>query len=122
MGEMVRIDTRIIKVETGELIMAESITGDTEVFLDLERQLAKKIARSLGVLFKENSGTGSGSEGPVEVSKSKDKGLSPALLYSMGLDAMDRGDKEEARRLFEECVSLDPTYKSWIDDVKGLES
>ncbi|MFC1532045.1 CsgG/HfaB family protein [Thermodesulfobacteriota bacterium] len=121
MGEMVRIDTRIIKVETGELIMAESITGDTQGFLNLEKKLAKKIAVSLGALRKESVSSDSDNGVSGSKSESKQKGLNPALLYSMGLDAMDRGDKEEARRLFKECISLDPTFKNWVDDVKGLE-
>jgi TolB-like protein len=115
MGKMVRIDTRIIKVETGELIMAESTTGDTQGFLNLEKELAEKIAGSLGVaLQSKDIGSRSG-KGASE------KEMNAALLYSRGLDALDRGNKEEARELFKKCIAMDASYKERVDNIKGLE-
>jgi len=107
LGKKVRIDTRIIKVETSEVLMTESIVGDSDGFINLERELAKKIANSLKVAFQPKTAT-SGSD------------INAALYFSRGLDALDRGDKKEAKRLFMKSIEIDPAYKEQVDNVKGL--
>lgn len=107
LGSSVRIDTRIVKVETSELIMAESVDGSSNDFISLERGLANKIASSLKVALK-----------PIAKSQSS---IEAALLFSQGLEALDAGNKAEARKLFQKCIDLDPTYTSQIDDVGGLD-
>jgi len=131
MGTMVRIDTRIIKVETGELIMAESTTGDTQGFLNLEKELAHKIAGSLGVALQpEDIGSkprkSTLKQKPKETGSKSRKGapekeMNAALLYSRGLDALDRGNKAEAEELFDKCIAMDASYKARVDITKGLE-
>ena len=108
LGPQVRIDLRIVNVETSELILAESITGQSAQFIDLEGQLAGKIARSMNVAFR-----------PPKVS-SRGK-IDAALLFSQGLEALDRGNRTEAQRLFTLCIEMDPAYRAQIDSVEGLE-
>ena len=45
MGDMIRIDVRIIKVESSELVMAESVSGEIKNFMALETDLADKNSR-----------------------------------------------------------------------------
>jgi len=104
----VRIDTRIINVETSELIMAESITGSNNAFMQLERDLAKKIANSLNVAFK-----------PKTTATSSN--IDAALYFSRGVESLDRGDRTSAKRLFQKCIALDPSYKRQIDSIQGLQ-
>jgi TolB-like protein len=103
----VRMDARIINVETSEVVMAESVVGDSAGFMNLAMELAGKIARSMKVAFK-----------PPQVKSAGD--INAALYFSKGLDALDRGDQKEARKLFSICVELDPAYKTQIYNVKGL--
>lgn len=106
--KQVRIDTRIIKVETSELIMAECIHGKSKDFMTLEQDLAKKIADSLNVaLTTEKSKSGSDIEA--------------ALYFSKGLDLLDNGDKAAAEQLFQKCIELDSSYKTQVDNVQGLK-
>ncbi len=107
LGKVVRIDTRIIKVETSELILAEMIQGNSDKFMDLEQQLAKKIANSMQVAFSPKNAKG--------------KDINAALYFSRGLDALDQGDKNEAKRLFTKCLKLDPSFKDQVDNVQGLD-
>jgi TolB-like protein len=102
LGNMVRIDTRIIKVETGELVMAESTQGGTTDFLTLQQKLAHKIANSLNVAFSETDSSSN---------------ISAALAFSQGLDALDAGDREAADRLFAAAVEADPGYQSRVESV-----
>jgi len=108
LGNQVRMDARIIKVETSEVVMAESIAGDSGGIMNLAMDLAGKIARSMKVAFK-----------PPHVKSVGD--INAALYFSKGLDALDRGDKKEAKKLFSKSIELDPAYKAQVDNVKGLE-
>ncbi|MBW1797953.1 MAG: hypothetical protein JRJ21_06015 [Deltaproteobacteria bacterium] len=108
LGGSVRIDIRIINVETSELIMAESITGSNNAFMQLERDLAKKIANFLNVAFKPKTAATSSN-------------IDTALYFSRGVEVIDRGDKTEAKRLFQKCIALDPSYKRQIDSIQGLQ-
>jgi len=107
LGEKMRIDVRIIKVETSELILAESIVGESDDFMRLEQVLTGKIAESLKVSLRPRE----------TMSKS---GIDAALYFSKGLNALDRGDRAEAIRLFSKCVELDPAYKVQIENIKSL--
>jgi TolB-like protein len=107
LGNQVRMDARIIKVETSEVIMAESIAGESGGLMNLAMELAGKIARSMKVAFK-----------PPQVKSEGD--INAALFFSKGLEALDKGDKKEARRLFSKSIELDPAYKTQVDNVKGL--
>ncbi|MBL7207473.1 MAG: hypothetical protein ISS67_02965 [Desulfobacterales bacterium] len=107
LGKTVRIDARIIKVETSELIMAESITGKVDNFMELERNLAQKIAHSLNLALKIKTGKG-------------ESDINAALYFSKGLDALDRNNRTQARELFKKSIELDPAYKQQVDNVQGL--
>lgn len=104
LGDNVRLDVRIVNVETGALLVAESITGKSDNFMDLESRLAGKIANSLQITFQPQTASGST--------------IDAALYFSQGVDAMDRGDQAAADRLFEQCVRVDPSYQQ---RVKGLK-
>ena len=86
--------------------MAESIMGESNRFMELECELARKIADSFSVDFQETSATSKGH-------------ISAALYFSQGLDAWDQGRKAEANRLFRKCVKIAPGYRSRISGVKG---
>ena len=108
LGNQVRMDARIIKVETSEVVMAESIVGESGGLINLAMDLAGKIAKSMKVAFK-----------PPRVKSEGD--INAALYFSKGLDAFDRGDKKEAKKMFSKSIELDPAYKTQVDNVKGLD-
>jgi TolB-like protein len=108
LGNQVRMDARIIKVETSEVVMAEAITGESSRIMNLAMDLAGKIAKSMKVTFKP----------PVLKSEGD---INAAIYFSKGLDALDRGDKREAKKLFSKSIDLDPAYKAQVDNVKGLD-
>jgi TolB-like protein len=110
LGEQVRIDVRIIMVETSETVMGDSVMGSSNDFIELERKLAMKIANSMQVAFQP--------EGAVPAASSD---INAALYFSKGLDALDEGDRAEADRLFAKCIQLDPAYKAQVENVKGLK-
>jgi TolB-like protein len=109
--DQVRIDLRIVHVETSELILADAITGKSDAILELAGRLAAKISRSLQVAYT-----------PAAAVKGN---IDAALLFSRGVDALDQGKdqgkKADARRLFEACIAMDPSYRNQIDAIGGLD-
>ena len=105
MGEMIRIDMRIIKVESSELVMAESITGETGNFMSLEMELAAKIAEALKAEL-------------TDAREHSQSSIDAALYFAQGLDALDVGQKEKADTLFGKAIQLDPKYSIQVQQVK----
>ena len=103
-GGQVRIDTRIIGVETAHVIMAESITGDSRDFMGLIQQLGTKIAGALNV-----------NTGPAEAARGGR--IDAAVLFSKGVDAWDAGNASKAEQLFERAVSLDAVYRDKAEAI-----
>jgi TolB-like protein len=44
-----RIDTRVVRVETGQIVKTAQVTGDQNKFFDLEQSLADKLIDGLGI-------------------------------------------------------------------------
>lgn len=101
LGSM-RIDARIIDVETGKIIKSEGIDGATNTFFDLEKKLVVKIAGGLNVdLAAEKTNATS-----TETSLSYDT----SLLYSDGLEQMDKGETSKAIDIFKKVLQKNPDF------------
>src|SRR5689334_9781332 len=44
-----RIDTRVVRVETGEIVKTAQVTGDQNKFFELEQKLADRLVDGLGI-------------------------------------------------------------------------
>lgn len=108
LGYQVRMDVRIINVETSELIISESITGSSDDFMGLESRLAEKIARALRIAFV-----------PKVAGVVTD--MRAALAFSKGLEALDQGNRTEAQDWFTKSIQIDPSFQSQVDGVEGLK-
>lgn len=98
MGQL-RIDARTIDVETGEILHSEGLEGKKDGFFALEQKLVRKIAGQL--------------ELDGEASKTAEEGVSyeAASTYSAGLDLLDAGEHEKARKKFEQVLELEPSFQ-----------
>lgn len=108
MGSQMRIDMRIVKVETSELILSKSASGNNDDFIGLENQLAQKIAESLKVALQP-------------VAKNSKSSIEAALSFSKGLEALDKNDQTTARKMFAKAVALDPAYQSQVAHLEDKE-
>ncbi len=102
MGSM-RMDARIIDVETGKIIKSEGIDGQTNTFFDLEKKLVVKIASGLNVDLNTDS---------KETKETKTSSLSyeTSLLYSDALDKMDKGENGKAIELLKKVLQKNPDF------------
>ena len=109
-----RVDARLVKVETGEIVHAAGVDGKAAEFMDLERQLAVDLQ---GVLAQTVSGQEPTPEASVPAAVPADAEavvapdadeLAGALAFSQGLIHADKKDAPQAREAFEQAVAANP--------------
>ncbi|MBF0540710.1 MAG: hypothetical protein HQK91_04585, partial [Nitrospirae bacterium] len=96
-----RVDARIINVSTGVITKSVSVNGLAENFFDLIDDLSHKIGDGLSLAIKKSE------EQPHEKLDFK-----AVLLYSEGLDLMDKKDYSGAEDKFNMALKLSPDYKA----------
>jgi len=111
--EMIRIDARIVEVETGLVLKAEEITGRVDDFFQLEEALVLKIASFMNVPAKEDERSLS--------ARSVKHSFAALLEYSRGIDEMDRGRYSEAEKAFQEALKIDPGFEKAALKISELQ-
>lgn len=105
-GPMLRIDARIVDVETSKVLTAEEVNGPVDDFFSMEEGLVDKILSGLNRKRTEGAREKIGEEG-----------FEALLLYSKGLDALDRKDGKAAKRI---AMELHRTYPAFPVSDKRL--
>ncbi|MDZ4165794.1 MAG: CsgG/HfaB family protein [Smithellaceae bacterium] len=100
---MIRIDARIVEVETGLILKAEEVTGQTDDFFQLEELLVEKIAAGLDAPLT--------TEERSLLARTDGRSFTAFLEYSRGIDEMDRGRYREAEKAFEKALRIDPSFE-----------
>lgn len=132
-GGTLRVDARLVEVETGKVVASMGKHGKAEAFLALEQHLAGELATTLGklkpVAIKGRKGKGrrgnKGKRGGVGGSKRKPKPPSSldarqAAAYGKALDAIDRGDTDSARTILKDIVARQPDFEMASLDLSAL--
>ncbi|MBD3344053.1 MAG: hypothetical protein GF401_03215 [Chitinivibrionales bacterium] len=89
-GNKIRIDTRLVRVETGEILTAEEATGTADNIFSLTKKLTFKIAHLLDIDIS--------SEEKKKLKKRRKVSFESLVAYSQALDAFDRGDMNTANQ------------------------
>jgi TolB-like protein len=110
-----RIDARLIDVQTGGIIVAEQVTGSKSNFFALHQQLANLLAKNLNVPYNPDlSGLYKASE---EVS------LTAVVSYSNAIELQDQGMSSDAELLLKNTVTKYPKFhfaQNKLDEIKEL--
>lgn len=83
-----RIDTRVVRVETGEIVKTAQVVGDQDKFFDLEQALANKLVDGLGVAVSPEEHD----RLVAQENANRVDALSTLVKYSQALALYDRGD------------------------------
>ncbi|MFQ5650039.1 MAG: CsgG/HfaB family protein [bacterium] len=94
------LGARLVKVETSEVLLTDSVRGKTDKFFDLTSRLGRKISKKIEV---EISSSSRQEEGETE-------SLDAVLLYSQGLRFLEDGDYQKAYQKFQDALKRDPDY------------
>lgn len=90
--KQMRIDTRVIRVQTGEIVKTAEVSGDEDKFFDLEQKLADRLVDGLGIaLSPEEQQALAAQEKADSVSA-----VSTMIEYSKALASYDRGEYVDA--------------------------
>ncbi|NBC86691.1 MAG: hypothetical protein GVY25_10930 [Bacteroidetes bacterium] len=90
---------RVVKVETGEVLLGEQVTGKPDEFFSLIEELSTKITRSVNVEMEE-----------AKMGTSETKSLDAMMAYSDGLSLLEDGKYRAAREKFLQAVEYDDSF------------
>lgn len=97
-----RIDARVIKVDTSAAISALAVDGPLDDFFSVEKDLVDAVLADLAVKLMPDEKS--------KLRRNQTQSFQAFNAYSKGLDASDRGDSEEAARQFKAALEADPGY------------
>ena len=103
-GKTMRVDVRVIEVKTGRVAASEKVEGNKEDFFAIEKDLVDILVKTLDVKLSSSE--------RGKLRSNATQSFDAWQKYSAGLDAKDRGDDAEARRLFQAALDADPSYRA----------
>lgn len=104
MNDEIRIDLRIVEVETGLTKHAAEVTGKTKKIFDLIQELSSKVINELEIkLSKEDK--------KVLNKKSKKIDMKALMLFSEGLDYEDANMLGKAKMSYYKALKVEPEFK-----------
>lgn len=99
-----RLDARVISVETGEVVDAAETTGPTEEFFLLEKELAELLSDELGVTLSARE--------RARMGRVQTESFAAFQAWSAGLDALDRGELDAARDRLQAALDADDRFEA----------
>ncbi len=113
-GGKMRIDARIVEVETGRTIEAEEVTGKVKDLFKLVQKLSGKIAKALNVKLTKAD--------KKRLKTVQNKSFDAALYFSKGLEFEDAGQLDQAKTMFQKALKINPKYKSAQIELDRIQS
>jgi serine/threonine protein kinase len=101
-GDDVRVDVRLISVETGEIQLADKVVGTKADFFRLEQALAAKVLAALQVRPDQQEGQALG--------EPQTRDFEAFRLYTEALLAQQRGRQKEAEANLRQALARDPQF------------
>ncbi|HQU72491.1 MAG TPA: CsgG/HfaB family protein [Calditrichia bacterium] len=94
------LGVRLVKVETSEILLTESVEGKMDDFLKLTEELSQKVAKAIDAEPKF----------AMREDKRDSDRLEAMMAYSKGLGFLEGAEYEKAYEKFEEALAFDPKY------------
>lgn len=109
-----RISARVFDVQTSAVLQGKDVEGDVGDFFALEKELVELLVAALELKpdVKEKAA----------LRKSQTESLPALKSYAMGLDQLDRGDKQSAQESFKAAQEADPNFQRVKAALDGLKS
>ena len=103
LGEKIRIDVRVVEVETGLTIKAGEVTGKTKQVLSLLKRLSKKILKDLHIRMTKKEAR--------SFEKSQKLDMKAVVLFSEGLEFEDRDQWAKAKECYQRALQMEPQFQ-----------
>lgn len=108
-----RINARLVKVETGEILMTQQVAGKDKDFFELAEELSLKVAQGINVTMEKT----------LIGERTDTRSLDAMISYSEGLELLEKEDYQAAYLKFEEALEYDGQYtraRQKADSIKPL--
>jgi len=115
LGGTLRVDARVVEVETGKIVSSAGVNGKVDDFLDLEQKLSGKIGEILAAQLKLPE-----KQRAARVKPPSHLTAHTAVLYSRALAEKDRGDKVHARETLTAVVKEQSDFELAKVDLDKL--
>lgn len=99
-GREMYLGTRLVKVETGEVLLGEQLFGKQKDLFELVQNLSLQTARAINVGLEESD------LGAIDETRS----LDAIMSYSEGLALLEQASYQAAYNKFVEALDYDPSY------------
>lgn len=128
-----RIDARLVRVETGEIVASRGVNDAAGAFMGMEKKLAGELkavlAQKVVPASKTRSAAGDGAATAAVVTQSTGEvivapdaqALAAAVSFSEGLIYLDKKDLPRAREAFESAVAANPNLDAAKNELASLE-
>ncbi len=103
MNDEIRIDLRIVEVETGLTKHAAEVTGKTKKLFILIQELSTKVIDNLDIKLSQ--------EDKKALRKSKNLDMKALMLFSEGLDFEDAKLYKKAMVKYYDAIKIEPEFK-----------
>ncbi|MBL0940116.1 MAG: hypothetical protein IBJ03_14570 [Gemmatimonadaceae bacterium] len=116
-----RIDTRIVRVETGAIVKSAKVTGKQEEFFDLQKRLARQLIKDLDIALTPEGET----KLDAQQQRSRVDELDAMVRLSNAMNLADRGDYGSATLKIAPVVAKYPNstfVKLTADEIKRRAS
>ncbi len=119
-----RIDARVVEVETGRVIKSVGANGKQDEFIVIEQKVSGGVAAILQGALPPSKAAKRRKARPQSrsrrVTPPKKLHTRTAVRYAKALDAKDRGDKKTARRELEKVVKARPDFRLAQLDLSSM--
>jgi curli biogenesis system outer membrane secretion channel CsgG len=114
LGSYMKIDVRLVKTETSEIIKTDFVEGSPDEVLNLAKKLAIKISENLDIAVNKVD------EERIERLQHKEIPLEAAMAYSEALNLLDQERYNDARTMLGKALQLAPSFKMAQDKLTIL--
>jgi len=104
-----RVDVRVVEVETGRLREAREVTRPREELFQTVAELAGSVFRDLDL------------EPAERLPEPRPLPASAVIFFSKGIGFEDQGDAEQAKAMYRRALEIFPDYKEAKDRLARLE-
>ncbi|MBN1350509.1 hypothetical protein JXJ21_13925 [candidate division KSB1 bacterium] len=113
-GDKIRLDARIVHVETGRTLNAGKAEGKTKKILELISKLTKNVLKNLDIKLTKSE--------KAKLDETGDLSIEAVKAFSQGVDAEDHGDIAAAKKYYRQALQLDSKFTAAKIRLKKLSS
>lgn len=115
-----RVDARVVEVETGKVIRSVGAQGKEDAFLDIEQKLVADLTTIFTSADIDAPPAPKAPVKPPAIARPKAVKTKTVARYGKALDFMDKGDKVKAREELEQVVAEQPDFALAANDLARL--